>query len=456
MKFAVIDVETTGGSPKSSKITEVAIYVTDGITVLEEFTSLVNPEMKIPIFIEKLTGISNKMVADAPKFYEIAKKIIEITEDCVFVAHNVGFDYGMFRHEFKLLGFDFRRKQLCTVRASRYMLPGLPSYSLGKLSKSLGIVLEGRHRAAGDAKATTIIFQQLFTKNQEALLGFLQEEINPSVLHPNLDLETLEEIPSKPGVYQFYNETNQLIYIGKSTKIKNRVEQHLKNVKTQRAAKMRYEISRIEYELTGSELIALLYESELIKQYKPIYNRQLRKTSFPFGIFSIEDKWGYKQLKIARITQTEEIPITSFSTQKEAVKYLENVCEKFELCQKLCGLYTSEKACFSYQVKQCNGACIQEENVEVYNARVDNFIDYLSYENDSFFIIENGRNKFEKGIVLIENGIYRGFGYIPFRALKSPKSKWKNYIDLRMDTRDNQTILNHYLRKNDKENIVTL
>ena len=136
MNYAIVDIETTGGSPKSSKITEIAIYKHDGKEVIDEFVTLINPEMPIPPFIVNLTGINDEMVKDSPKFYEIAKDIVEFTKDCVFVAHNVGFDYGIIRHEFRSLGFDYRRPHLCTVRASRYVIPGHDSYSLGKLTVS--------------------------------------------------------------------------------------------------------------------------------------------------------------------------------------------------------------------------------------------------------------------------------------------------------------------------------
>ena len=115
-------------------------------------------EQAIPEFIVRLTGITDKMVADAPKFYELAKQIIEFCEGCVFVAHNVAFDYGMFKSEFKRLGYEFRMPQLCTVRASRYVIPGHASYSLGKLCREIGIDNNARHRADGDAKATTELF----------------------------------------------------------------------------------------------------------------------------------------------------------------------------------------------------------------------------------------------------------------------------------------------------------
>lgn len=454
MKFAIVDIETTGGNPKSSKITEIAIYISNGYEIIDEYVTLLNPESKIPPFIVQLTGISDKMVENAPKFFEVAKKIIEITEDCIFVAHNVGFDYGVIRHEFKNLGYDFRKKQLCTVRASRYMIQGEASYSLGKLCRSLGIELEGRHRAGGDALATTHLFHRLMLQSERDLHAFVQDDINPKILHPNLDLETLDELPNKAGVYKFFNEFNQLIYIGKSKQIKSRVEQHLKNVKTQKGIKMQAEIARIEYELTGSEWIALLLESELIKKHKPIYNRMLRRNSFPFGLFQLENQAGYKTLHIARISKTNELPLTTFTTQKEAIQYLTHICEKYELCQKLCGLYTSTSSCFAYQVKQCFGACIEKENQETYNNRVDNFVSNLLFEAQNFYIVDAGRTRYEKSLIKVENGTYIGYGFIPHFAIKNKPKSWTKYIDFRIEDKDVRTILQQLLRKNGGEGIV--
>ncbi|MBM3456327.1 MAG: exonuclease, partial [Bacteroidetes bacterium] len=293
MNYVIVDVETTGGSPKTSKITELAMFKHDGEKVIDEFISLLNPEQVIPDFIVRLTGITDKMVENAPKFYEVAKKIIEFTDGCIFVAHNVSFDYGMIRSEFKNLGFDFRMPHLCTVRSSRYVIPGHASYSLGKLSASLGIEIDGRHRASGDALATTKLFDLLLRKDNNRLEKFIQQEVNPKNVHPNLDLEILDEIPNKAGVYKFLNEFNQIIYIGKSIHIKKRVEQHLRNTKSVKGLKLIQDIVRIEYELTGSELIAMLRESLLIKQFQPIYNRKLRKSLFPWGLFDEIDNKGY-------------------------------------------------------------------------------------------------------------------------------------------------------------------
>ena len=365
--FVIIDVETTGGSPRNSKITELAIYKYDGERIVDEFITLLNPEQPIPEFIVRLTGINDEMVSNAPRFFEIAKKIVEFTNDCVFVAHNVAFDYGMLRSEFKNLGYDFRLPHLCTVRAARYVIPGYKSYSLGNISKELGIEINGRHRAGGDALATTKLFELLLKKDPSNLKTFIQQELNPKSMHPNLDLDVIDELPTKAGVYRFYNEFNQLIYIGKSINIKKRVEQHLRNTKTAKGIKLIQDLARVDYEMTGSELIAMLLESELIKLHRPIYNRRLRKSLFPFGLYDNVDENGYLQLSIQSTARLESQPLIHFTTRKEGSSYLMYVSENHQFCQKLCGLYQSKNSCFQYEIKQCNGACVGEESPDAYN-----------------------------------------------------------------------------------------
>lgn len=448
MLYSIIDVETTGGSPKSSKITEIAIYNFDGEKIVDEFVTLINPECEIPEFIVRLTGISNKMVENAPKFYEIAKKVIEMTADSTFVAHNVGFDYGMIRQEFKRLGFDYRRPHLCTVKAARIIIPGKESYSLGKLTRALDIKLEGRHRAGGDALATVELFKIILSKDFNQLKNFIHQELNPQILHPNLDLNTLEEIPNKTGVYKLYNELNQLIYIGKSKHIKTRIEQHLKNQKTAKGIKMSQEVCRIEYELTGSEIIALLLESNLVKSHKPIYNRQLRKSKFPYGIFDYIDDNGFLRLKLLLISKTTAQAIAVFSTREEAKRFLETNTEKFELCQKLTDLYQNNGACFQFQIKQCKGACVGQESFEAYNSRVQQFIDQQMFEGENFFIIDKGRDKTEKSLILIQEGRYAGYGFAPYHFNNLPPFRWVRFIQAELENKDSRLIIKHALDTN--------
>ena len=447
MNFVIVDVETTGGHTKESKITDLAIYKHDGTQVIDHFQSLVNPEQRIPEFIVRLTGITDQMVANAPKFYELAKEIIEFCEGCVFVAHNVAFDYGMFKSEFKRLGYEFRMPQLCTVRAARYVLPGHASYSLGKICADLRIPNTARHRADGDAKATTELFGILIQKDENQLRTFIQDVLNPKSVHPNLSLESIEELPNKTGVYKMYNEFNQIIYIGKSIHIKKRIEQHLRNTKTAKGQQMIQDICRVEYELTGSELIAMLLESQLIKEHKPIYNRKLRKSLFPYGLYDQQDIDGYLRLKIESTAKKNEEPLLQFNSRKDAQGYLEHLAEKLELCQKLCYLYPTQSACFQYTIQQCKGACIQEENPASYNLRVQSYIDQLQFNGDTFFLVDKGRNKGEKSLIWIENGIYRGYGYAPFHFHGKEPLHWSRYIQTEKENRDNKSIVHQFMRK---------
>lgn len=456
MHYAIVDIETTGGSPKNSKITEIAIYKHDGEKVIDEFVTLVNPEIPIPMFIVKLTGISDEMVSNAPKFFEIAKSIVEFTEDCVFVAHNVSFDYSVIRSEFKSLGFDYRRAHLCTVRASRYVIPGHESYSLGKLTSKLGIQLVGRHRAGGDAHATAELFTLLMNTDPNGLSTFIQKEINPTRLHPNLDLEELDEIPNKIGIYRLFDETNQLLYIGKSIHIKKRIEQHLRNNNSQKGIRLQQEIARVEYELTGSELIALLKESQLIKQHQPIYNRSLRRNQFPYGLYTYKDEKGYTRFYITLVSRRTEYPLMSFTTRKEATSFMERMVDEYELCKKLCDLYQSKSSCFSYTVKACHGACVDEESTQSYNARCHELIDELSLNGETFYVVDKGRDKSEKSLVYIKNGMILGMGYAPFHFNRLPPTKWDRFLSYMPEDRDARSILKLFLRKNKKHEVVKL
>ncbi len=445
MNYVIIDVETTGGSPKTTKITEIALYKFDGQAIVDEFVTLVNPEAKIPDFIVKLTGISDQMVADSPRFFEIAKKIIEFCSDCIFVAHNVSFDYNVVRREYKRLGYDFRLPQLCTVRASRLVFPGYESYSLGKITRQLGIQLNGRHRAGGDALATAHLFMMMYEKDSDKVNGLIQHEINPKIVHSALDLETIENLPNKTGIYLFYNEHNQLIYIGKSKNIRSRVEQHLRNSKQEKGLRLIQEITRVDFELTGSETIALLRESNLVKCHKPKFNRALKKSNFNYGIYDELDLNGYLRLIVRSLGKSASDPIIQFTSRKEAAEFLDYVRSKYNLCEKYCGTKQVEKACFYYTIEDCKGACVENENIEAYNERVQLFVDKLTFERKSFFILDKGRDKFEKSLVYVERGVFKGFGFAPYHFNNLDVSNWTKFIRPQQENRDDKTIINQAL-----------
>jgi DNA polymerase-3 subunit epsilon len=273
--YAIIDIETTGGSSEYDRITEIAILIHDGKKVTDNFVTLINPEREIPQYITALTGITNEMVAGAPKFYEVAKRIVELTNEKIFVAHNAGFDYSFIRNEFRSLGYRYQREQLCTVRLSRKLVPGLKSYSLGSLCNELGIEIKDRHRAAGDAYATARLFDILIDLNNTNGLDLLSNRLlSNSDLHPGLSIDLIRNLPEETGLYYFYDENNKLLYIGKGRNIKSRVISHINNNSSKRAMQMRRLIADIGYELTGSELIALLKESAEVRNREPLYNRK--------------------------------------------------------------------------------------------------------------------------------------------------------------------------------------
>lgn len=445
--YAIVDIETTGGSPVSEKITEIAIYIYDGEKVIDEFISLINPEKKIPYYITQLTGISNAMVANAPKFYEAAKQIIEITKDKVFVAHNVNFDYNFIKQEFKQLGYDFFREKLCTVNLSRMVIPGYKSYSLGKLCQKINIEVEGRHRAAGDALATVKLFQHLQANNLSNIDFSSLAGVSKKDLHPNLNPDDLKKIPDEAGVYYFYNDRNELIYIGKSKNLHSRILSHFRNTSTKKAIDMRDSIASFDYKLTGCELIALLKESFEIKQNKPKYNRAQRRAYSAYGLYYYTDSVGYLRFEIARHQSNQNNSICSFSSGKAGTEYLQGLVEKHNLCQKLCGLYKTNGSCFHHEIMECKGACLGKEIPEKYNNRALRIIEMHRFKHNSFYIIEKGRNDEELAIIMIENGKYNGYGYIEKIDYSGNIDILSDSIQHYIDDSDVQKILKSYLKK---------
>jgi DNA polymerase-3 subunit epsilon len=444
--YCILDIETTGGQFNEEGITEIAIYKYDGHEVVDQFISLVNPEKEIQPFVVKLTGINNAMLRSAPKFYEVAKRIIEITQDCIVVAHNSSFDYRILRTEFTRLGYDFIRPTLCTVELSKKLIPGMESYSLGKLVRALGIPVTDRHRASGDALATVKLFKLLLTKDteKEILISSIKAEIK-SGLTPKL-LDIVESLPYKTGIYYIHNEKGNLVYIGKSKNIKKRVNQHFTG-KTNKCKKIQLEVFAVTYEETGSELIALLKESEEIKINKPIYNRAQRKSIFQYALYEVLDDNGYLNLRLQKADGRKK-EITAFTTLQEGKNALFRITEKYNLCQKLNGLYETQNGCFQHKIKECNGACLGIESPEEYNQRVEDFINEMTFENNNMIIIDRGRKVDERSAILIENGIYKGYCFYDLNYQITNVEVLKNIIIPMQNNRDTRTIIQSYLRKN--------
>lgn len=394
------------------------------------------------------------MLKNAPKFYEVAKRIVEITEDCIIVAHNSSFDYRILKTEFKRLGFPFKRKTLCTVELSKQLIPDMESYSLGKLTRALGIPIVDRHRANGDAVATVKLFKMLLHKDlDKTIIKDAVKIEQKSKIAPNLK-DIISDLPSETGVYYIHNAKGDIIYIGKSKNIRKRITQHFTGSNS-KSKKIQTLVHTVTYEKTGSELAALLKESEEIKKNKPLFNRALRRTVFTHALYSFTDKNGYINLKIDK-ANGEELPITTFGTRHSGKLFMFKAVENYNLCQKLTGLYTTKTSCFKYDVKECLGACINEEPAEAYNKRINLLITKHSYENKNMLIIDKGRDVHEKSVFLVENGVFRGFGFFDLNLQITNKDILASLITPMTNTKDNQHIIQSYMRRNKRLKIIEL
>ncbi|HET8855498.1 MAG TPA: exonuclease domain-containing protein [Salinimicrobium sp.] len=451
--YAILDIETTGGKYNEEGITEIAIYKFDGHEVVDQFISLINPEIAIQPFVVKLTGINNDMLRSAPKFYQVAKRIIEITTNCVIVAHNAKFDCRILSTEFKRLGYDFAPKSLCTVELSKKLIPGQKSYSLGKLVRALGIPLSDRHRASGDAQATVKLFKMLMAKDVEKeILGSFIRTTQKIQLDSKL-INLLRGLPTSPGVYYFYNSENEIIYIGKSKNIKKRITQHFTN-ENRKSRQIQKEISSLSFELTGNELNALLKENEEIKRNKPKYNHALTRSVFNYALYQKKDENGYLHLEIGKADGRKK-NITTFTNLQQGKNILNNIVDEYELCQSYTGLYSGSGSCFNHTIKKCKGACIQIECPEDYNQRVSKVIDKYCFDNRNMLIIDKGREIDEKSALLIEEGEFKGMGYFNLNYQLNNIEIIKSIITPMKTDRYVQHIISNYLRKNNRLQIIS-
>ena len=440
--YAIVDLETTGVKAARDRITEVAIVLFDGERIVDRFQSLVNPECSIPANITQITGISNEMTADAPKFYEIAKEIVEMTKGAIFVAHNVNFDYGFLKEEFARLGFSYRRKQLCTVRLSKLVFPNRRRYNLDSLIEMLDIQVERRHRAMDDVLATVELFKAILKQQNAAdsITALINKGVSAAKLPPNFTMEQLHALPEDCGVYYFHNKNWEVIYVGKSINIKKRIMEHFAAT-TRKAQKMCQEVHDITFEITGSELAALLYESHEIKTLIPKYNVAQKPRKKAYCIFAYDDESGYKCMSVARSKNSLDL-VYEFKRKEEALGALRFIQSQFELCQNKCDLGSGTSACFHYHLKKCYGACVGEESPESYNERATAAIARLQCPEleGSYILLEKGRNKEEQAVFLIENGEYQGFGFVD--------------IDQQLSVEDLKNAINNYAHNLDVVKII--
>ena len=456
--YAIVDLETTGGKPERDRITEIGIVIFDGEKVIDQYETLINPERSIPQQITQITGITNEMVADAPKFFEVAKKIVEMTEGHIFVAHNVRFDYGFLKEEFKSLGFTFTRRQLCTVRLSREKLPGLKSYSLGNIIRHFDIKVNARHRALDDAIATAELMKIIFTKTdpEETINMMINKGIKESKLPKGVTMEYIHALPETAGVYYFRNDYDVIVYIGKAINIQKRVIQHFSKI-TKKAEKLARMVSNIDYLETGSEIVALLHESAEIKAHKPEVNKAQKNSSYPYFVHQYYDEFGYICFGVLKDTvknsKGKDI-IGYYKSIPSAKSHLNSAIHNFQLCQSKAGLNTNVGPCFYVSIGKCSGACTGHEEANDYNERTEESMIYLKKIFDkNIVIIEEGRSADESAVILVENGHYLGYGYIDKQDAKLGIEEIKEAIDYKRPNPETNGIVRNYLNGEKRKTI---
>ena len=427
--YAIVDIETTGGYAANNAITEVAIVLHDGNREVKRYETLVNPAMTIPRYVQALTGINDDMVADAPYFNEIAPFVHEWLKDAVFIAHNVNFDYSFLKHQLKACGLDLDSKKLCTIRLSRKVFPGAPSYSLGNICQHLGISIPNRHRAGGDADATVCLFEKILQAGGlEHIRGMLKINSKEQYLPVNLPAEQLARLPETPGVYYFHDQKGKVIYVGKASNVRRRVHSHFSNNKPGRQKQeFLRNIYSISHETTGTELMAYLLECIEIKRLWPAYNRSLKRFEPTYGLYVYEDRNGYSRLIVER-TKKQLLPIYTFSLLIEGHNLLRKLVREWHLCPKLCFIQTGGDPCEGIREHSCFGACEQKEPVAEYNNRVEEAITALIQSLPSFTLLDEGRHPEEKSCILVEKGRFYGMGYLPVDSNIPDSVELKNYL----------------------------
>lgn len=419
MEFAVVDIETTGGSAQGGGITEIAVLIHDGAEIVREFQTLINPGHGIPSYITGLTGIDNSMVRDAPTFQEIANELWELLNGRVFVAHSVNFDYGFIKEAFLKEGRIFNVQKLCTVRLSRKAFPGLISYSLGRLCESQKIPILARHRAMGDARATAILFDRIVKNNPEAVFSSLKKNSGESFLPPNFPLSRFQQIPEACGVYYMLNAKGKIIYVGKAINIRERFKGHFSGrVLPQLKQQLKAEVTDLQWQLTGSEIMALLVETLEIKRLWPPFNSALKLPKAVWGLFYYQDGSGYFRFQVARVTKNL-IPLETFFSSEEAFQFLRSGIESYRLCQRLCGL--RKVSCEVVQDSTCLGACKSSESPEDYNARVEEFLRLIRESKRDLMLTLPGRAEGERAFCYFEGGMLSRYSFLEADGFPDPE-----------------------------------
>ena len=405
MTYCITDIETTGGNAATGGITEISIYKHDGEKVVDHFTTLINPMRAIPSFVVSLTGITNEMVKDAPVFEDVAEQVYNFLQGSVFVAHSVNFDHSFIKYELQKAGYDLQVKKLCTIRLARKAFPNAEGYSLGTLCRTLKIPITGRHRADGDAKATTHLFELVLKSVGLTLINeMLKRDSAEQWLPQYLDREVVDKLPKTAGVYYFHNAKGKVIYVGKAINLKKRVAGHFTNFNPEeRRQHFLRQITNITFKECANELHALVLESTEIKRLWPKYNYSQKEPLIKFGLYSYYDNRGYLHLALDKKKKT--LPaIFIFNLYEDGRRMLRNMVEECGLNAKFCHL--DENTVTDEDLADMGSP-------SVYNKKVETALQRFLEAQPSFALFEGVPGKPETVCLLVERGSFWGMGHLP-------------------------------------------
>ena len=374
-KLCFVDIETTGMSLLRDRVLEVGVLRVEDGQLVDTFSTLLNPETFIPPEIERLTGIAKGDVISAPTFYQIKQDLAKILEDCVFVAHNVRFDFSFLQTEFKRFEIDFNPKHFCTVKLSRALFPQFHHHNLDAIISRFGFQTKNRHRAFEDARVLWDFYQLIQSQfTAEVISSAIDRGMKRPSIPLHLGTEYVETLPDSPGVYIFYGENRLPLYIGKSVNIRKRVLNHFSSDHfSSIELKIAQQVKHIEHIVTAGELGALLKESQLIKELKPIYNRKLRESRKLVAIQSFINSDGIQDISLIDAGEIDLRNLDSilgvFKSRKSAQTFLLEKARSEELCDRFLGLEQTKGGCFQYRLGKCRGVCVGKERTLFYNLR---------------------------------------------------------------------------------------
>ncbi|MEP6512313.1 MAG: exonuclease domain-containing protein [Parafilimonas sp.] len=435
--YAIVDIETTGSHPFANGITEIAIVLHNGTEVEGRFETLINPGIPIPGYITYLTGISNRMLADAPSFEEMAMNIYRLLNGRIFIAHNVNFDYTFLKHHLQAYGLEWKPKKLCTLKLSRKVFPGHHRYGLGHICKTLEIPVQNRHRAAGDANATAILFEKILSEGGDKVIkDFLRKDNHEQILPPNLPREDVNNLPYSPGVYYFYDAKGKIIYVGKAKSLRKRVLNHFTGLNTgKRRQDFLRNIYKVSFAECPTELTAFILESVEIKKHWPVYNYSQKRFDQMYGIYSFQDAKGYQRLAIDKKRKNVET-VAQFHLLNDAYRTMWQMVREYELNPHLCFLDKSITPTPEFP------------DVSQYNERVKNAVTKIQKVDGTYFIFEESVFGKKQSCILIENGKFYGMGLLPENLKASEPEKIKPHLTCYPENEVIPVLLKSFVRKN--------